>query len=516
MTTQANILAHSSLECSPVGPLKNVHRNLVEASLLEKAIENKEGRLGRSGALHVETGTHTGRSAQDKFIVTTPDVEDNIWWDNNKRMSQEHWQCLSDDIGAFCADRELQLQDLFGGADPQHRLSVRFLTQKTWHALYMRHLLRRPDPEELASFVPEFTVINCPEFQADPERHGCRSGTVIAINFAEKCCIIAGTEYGGENKKSVFTILNYLLPEKNILPMHCSANHAQGNPDDVALFFGLSGTGKTTLSADSSRVLIGDDEHGWSDDGVFNFEGGCYAKTIDLDEVAEPEIFNAVRQFSAVLENVGYNPITRLPDYTDRSLTENTRCAYPLNYIRNASPTSLGGMPKQVFLLTCDAFGVLPPIARLSHDQAMAFFLLGFTSKVAGTEIGVTEPSPTFSTCFGAPFLPRRPGEYGQMFAELVKRHNVDCWLLNTGWTGGGYGTGKRISVRATKHLLSEALGGNLANKPYRTDEIFGLSVPQDIDGIDSSLLDPRSTWADKEKYDDQASALKAMFEDHA
>jgi phosphoenolpyruvate carboxykinase (ATP) len=407
------------------------------------------------------------------------------------------------------------VQDLYAGADPEHRLDVRVVTELAWHGLFIRHLLRRPDRAELDSFAPEFSIINCPSFKADPARHGCRTETVIALNFDKKLILIANTAYAGENKKSVFTLLNYLLPEKGVMAMHCSANHAIGNPDDTAVFFGLSGTGKTTLSADPSRTLIGDDEHGWSEKGTFNFEGGCYAKTINLSAEAEPEIYATTSRFGTVVENMVFDPETLELDFTDSSLTENMRCAYPLEAISNASDTGLGRHPKNVIMLTCDAYGVLPPIARLTPAQAMYHFLSGFTSKTPGTERGVTEPIPTFSTCFGAPFMPRRPEVYGKLLQEKIAQFGATCWLVNTGWTGGAHGTGKRMPIKATRALLTAALDGSLGKVEFRKDPNFGFEVPVAVPGVDTILLNPRDTWADKAAYDAQAKKLVGMFADN-
>jgi phosphoenolpyruvate carboxykinase (ATP) len=411
--------------------------------------------------------------------------------------------------------KDYYVQDLVGGADPEHSLIVRMVTALAWHNLFIRHLLRRPEREALDSFVSDFTVINCPSFSANPERHNCRSETEIAMNFEKKLILIGGTQYAGENKKSVFTLLNYLLPEKGIMPMHCSANHAIGNPVDTAIFFGLSGTGKTTLSADPSRTLIGDDEHGWSDRGTFNFEGGCYAKTIGLNPEAEPEIYATTSKFGTVIENMVYDEETFELDFEDSSLTQNMRCAYPLEYISNSSESALGGHPKNVILLTCDAYGVLPPIARLTPAQAMYHFLSGFTSKTPGTERGVVEPEPTFSTCFGAPFMPRRPEEYGNLLREKIAKHGATCWLVNTGWTGGAFGTGSRMPIKATRGLLTAALEGTLNEVEFRKDENFGFDVPVSVPGVDTALLDPRQTWADQAAYDTQAAKLVGMFADN-
>ena len=493
----------------------HAYYNLAENALISEAVKRGEGELGQGGVFLTSTGKHTGRSPKDKFVVRTPSVEDSIWWENNAPMDAGKFDMLHADMLEHMKGRDYFVQDLFAGADPAHRLDVRMVTELAWHGLFIRHLLRRPDHGEIDSFTPDYTVINCPSFKADAGRHGCRTETVIAMNFDKKLILIAGTEYAGENKKSVFSLMNYLLPEKGIMPMHCSANHATGNPVDAAVFFGLSGTGKTTLSADPDRTLIGDDEHGWSDRGTFNFEGGCYAKTISLSAEAEPEIFATTQKFGTVIENMVYNKETFEIDFEDDSLTANTRCAYPLDYISNASETGLGGHPKNVVMLTCDAFGVLPPIARLSPAQAMYHFLSGFTAKVAGTERGVTEPEPTFSTCFGAPFMPRRPEVYGNLLREKIARHGASCWLVNTGWTGGAYGTGSRMPIKATRALLTAALDGSLGNATFRKDPNFGFDVPVSVPGVDDKLLDPRQTWSDAAGYDAQAAKLVSMFADN-
>lgn len=495
--------------------LGKVHYNLLEPALIELALQRDEGTLGNGGAFLVSTGKHTGRSAKDKFVVKTPSVESEIWWENNPPMAPEAFNQLYKDMVAHMEGGEYFVQDLFGGADAEHRLDVRVVTELAWHGLFIRHMLRRPSRKELDGFVPEFTIINCPTFQADPKKHGCRSETVIAINIEEKLILIGGTAYAGENKKSVFTLLNYLLPAKGVMAMHCSANHAVDNPVDTAIFFGLSGTGKTTLSADPSRVLIGDDEHGWSDRGTFNFEGGCYAKTISLSKEAEPEIYATTAKFGTVVENMVFDPETKELDFEDDSLTANMRCAYPLHYISNASETALGGHPKNIIMLTCDAFGVLPPMSRLTPAQAMYHFLSGFTSKVAGTEQGVTEPEPTFSTCFGAPFMPRRPEAYGNLLRDKIANHGATCWLVNTGWTGGAYGTGSRMPIKATRALLSAALEGSLAEASFRKDPNFGFEVPESVPGVADILLDPRRTWDDTAAYDRQAAKLVSMFADN-
>ena len=503
------------LEDQGITGLGNVYYNYMEPDLVRASLDRHEGRLGIGGALLVTTGKFTGRSPKDKHIVDTPDVRDSIWWDNNARMSSEGFDALYNDMLSHMKGRDMFVQDLYAGADPELSLNIRLVTELAWHNLFIRHLLRRPERAELDGYVSDYTVINCPSFKADPEKHNCRSTTVIAMNFERKLILIGGTEYAGENKKSVFTLLNYLLPDQGVMPMHCSANHARGNPVDTAVFFGLSGTGKTTLSADPERTLIGDDEHGWSERGTFNFEGGCYAKTINLSSEAEPEIFATTSKFATVIENMVFDPETKELDFDDDSLTANMRCAYPLEYISNASKSALGAHPKNIIMLTCDAFGVLPPIARLTPAQAMYHFLSGFTSKVAGTERGVTEPEPTFSTCFGAPFMPRRPEVYGNILREKIARHGATCWLVNTGWTGGAYGTGSRMPIKATRALLTAALNGSLSEVEFRKDSNFGFHVPAAVPGVDTKLLDPRSTWSDGSAYDAQADKLVNMFADN-
>ena len=513
--TEPRVNPNCRLEDQGITGLGNVYYNLIEPALVEAAVARGEGKLGLGGAFLVSTGAHTGRSPKDKHVVRTPAVEDTIWWENNRPMAPDAFDRLHADMLEHMKGRDYFVQDLYGGADPALRLDVRVVTELAWHGLFIRHLLRRPDAAELAAFAPEFTIINCPSFKADPARHGCRSETVIALNFEKKLILIGNTAYAGENKKSVFTLLNYILPAKGVMPMHCSANHAIGNPDDAAIFFGLSGTGKTTLSADPSRVLIGDDEHGWSDRGIFNFEGGCYAKTINLSASAEPEIHATTSRFGTVIENMVFDPETLVLDFEDNSITDNMRCAYPLEAISNASATSLGGQPKNVIMLTCDAFGVLPPIARLTPAQAMYHFLSGFTSKTPGTEVGVTEPIPTFSTCFGAPFMPRRPEVYGKLLQGKIAEAGANCWLVNTGWTGGAYGTGSRMPIKATRALLTAALDGSLNNVEFRKDPNFGFEVPVAVPGVDAQLLDPRQTWADPAAYDAQARKLVSMFSDN-
>jgi phosphoenolpyruvate carboxykinase (ATP) len=501
-----------SSEAFPLTLPGSLERDLKEAQLIELALCNKEGSLAAGGALVVNTGVHTGRSVQDKFIVLEASTEKTVWWENNTPMSPAQFDLLSADFGRHVKSRQLFVQDLFAGADPAHRLRARIFTEFAWHALFIRNLLRRPSGPELLGFEPEFTVVDLPSFRADPKRHGVRSETVIACNFTRRLVLIGGTSYAGEIKKSVFSYLNYLMPEHGVLPMHCSANVGQGG--DAAIFFGLSGTGKTTLSADPERILLGDDEHGWSDDGIYNFEGGCYAKTIHLSKEAEPEIWGASNRFGTVLENVVLDAATRVPDFDDARLTENTRSAYPLEFIANASKAGTAPNPSNVVMLAADAFGVLPPIAKLTASQAMYHFLSGYTAKVAGTEKGLgSEPQATFSTCFGAPFMPRHPSVYGNMLRELIARHNVDCWLVNTGWTGGKFGAGRRMPIRVTRALLNAALSGALKAQPMRTDPVFGFQVPVALKGVDAAILNPRETWADKLAYDAQARALVDMFQ---
>ncbi|MEO9530479.1 phosphoenolpyruvate carboxykinase [Roseibium sp.] len=489
--------------------LKALYWNQNEPALYEYSISRGESRLTAGGALVADTGAHTGRSPKDKFVVLDEETRDTVWWDNNGQMSRDQFDLLLADFLDHAEGRELFAQDLYGGADAAHRLPVRVYTEYAWHSLFIRNLLLRPENGDLAGFAPDMTIVDLPSFKGDPARHGCRGETVIACDLTRKIILIGGTSYAGEMKKSVFTMLNHLLPAKGVMPMHCSAN--VGDDGDTAVFFGLSGTGKTTLSADPSRTLIGDDEHGWSENGVFNFEGGCYAKTIKLSAEAEPEIHSTTQRFGTVLENVVLDE-NRVPDFDDGSKTENTRAAYPIHFISNASPTGRAPVPGTIIMLTADAFGVMPPIARLTPAQAMYHFLSGYTAKVAGTEKGVTEPQATFSTCFGAPFLPRHPSEYGNLLKDLIARHSVDCWLVNTGWTGGAYGTGQRMPIKATRTLLQAALSGDLKDADFRTDANFGFEVPVSVAGVDTRMLTPRETWADKDAYDLQAAKLVEMF----
>jgi phosphoenolpyruvate carboxykinase (ATP) len=494
-----------------------LYANLGTAPLIEHAVRNGEGLLAKDGPFVVATGKHTGRSAKDKFFVRDGQTENTIWWGKtNVPMTPDHFATLKADFLAALGEQDrLYVADLFGGSQPEHRVNVRVITQFAWHSLFVRTLLVRPTEEQLADFAPEYTIIDLPGFRADPARHGTRSETVVAVNFSEKLILIGGTSYAGEMKKSVFGILNYLLPVHGVMPMHCSANI--GPDGDTAVFFGLSGTGKTTLSADASRTLIGDDEHGWSDTAVFNFEGGCYAKMIRLSAEAEPEIFATTKRFGTILENVVIDPVTREIDLDDATLAENSRGSYPIDFIPNASADNLGPVPQNIIFLTADAYGVLPPIARLTPEQAMYHFLSGYTARVAGTEIGVTEPEATFSTCFGAPFMPRHPSVYGNLLKERINRGGVKCWLVNTGWSGGkATDPGiKRMPIKATRALLNAALDGSLNSAQFREDPHFGFDVPVSVPGVDSKLLDPRGAWADGEAYDKVAQDLVRKFIDN-
>ena len=488
--------------------LDRISWNAAAPVLYQDAVAKGEALVAEGGGLAVTTGQHTGRSPNDKFIVRDATTEPTIWWDNNKAMSREHFEVLRKDFMSHARLKSLYVQDLVGGADTAHQLPTRVVTEFAWHALFIQHLLIVP--KDHGGFAPALTIVNLPSFRADPARHGTRSETVIALDLANGLVLIGGTQYAGEMKKAVFTVLNYLLPEKGVMPMHCSAN--VGPKGDSAVFFGLSGTGKTTLSADPSRTLIGDDEHGWSENGLFNFEGGCYAKVIKLSKEAEPQIHATTEMWGTVLENVKIDPATRKLDLDDGSLTENTRAAYPLSAIANASRTGEAPIPRTIVMLTADAFGVLPPIAKLTAAQAMYHFLSGYTAKVAGTERGVTEPQATFSTCFGAPFIPRDPQVYGSLLRDLIAKHDVRCWLVNTGWTGGAHGEGHRMPIKVTRTLLNAALEGRLDHAPMRTDAYFGFAVPEHVDGIDSTILDPRQTWNDPRAYDAMAKKLVGMF----
>ncbi len=490
--------------------------NLNTAQLVEEAIRNNEGSLAAEGPLVVSTGQYTGRSPKDKFVVQEPSSQDNIWWGSvNQPLPQDKFDALRERLTAHIRDKALKLyvQDVYVGADPNYRLKVRIYTQFAWSNLFARNLFIRPTEAERVGFEPEFTVVDVPSFHANPTEEGTRTETFIALNLAQRLVLIGGTEYGGEIKKSMFTVMNYVLPVNGVLSMHCSANI--GKNGDTALFFGLSGTGKTTLSADPNRTLIGDDEHGWSDTGVFNFEGGCYAKVIKLSQKAEPDIWAASHRFGSLLENVVMHPETRELNLESAEKTENTRSAYPIHFIPNASPTGTGAHPKNIMMLTADAFGVMPPIARLTPEQAMYYFLSGYTAKLAGTERGVTEPEPNFSACFGSPFLPLPPMTYARLLGDKIRQHGADVWLVNTGWSGGGYGQGKRISIAHTRAMVSAALNGSLAQVPTVSDPIFGLQVPTSCPGVPSEVLTPRNTWQDQDAYDQAARNLAQRFKDN-
>jgi phosphoenolpyruvate carboxykinase (ATP) len=493
----------------PLG--RSLLENRSTAELYERAIRVGEGIVAAEGPLVVRTGKHTGRSPKDKFIVRESSSESKIWWGEiNQPISAEHYSRLRQRLVAYLADREIYAQDLFIGAHPGHRRSLRVYTETAWASIFARNLFRRPSAEDLRSFEPNFTIINVPSFKADPATEGTRSETAILVHLERMEIIIVGTQYAGEIKKSAFTVMNYLLPDEAVLPMHSAAN--VGAAGDSVVFFGLSGTGKTTLSADPERELVGDDEHGWGVDGVFNFEGGCYAKTIRLSPMYEPDIFATTKRFGTILENVDLDPATRELDLDSERFTENTRGAYPLNFIGNASETGMAGQPKNVVFLTADAFGVLPPISRLTREQAQYHFISGYTAKLAGTEVGVVEPSATFSAGFGAPFLPRHPGEYAQMLAERLAQYDVPVWFVNTGWTGGPYGTGERMNINHTRTMVRAALQGKLDGVPTVVDPIFGVEVPTRVPGVPDEILQPRNTWADKDAYDRQAQILAAMF----
>jgi len=503
------------LEHAGLTNLGSVYWNRSTSALYESAIRQSEAQIAHLGPLVVRMGQHTGRAANDKYVVEDPDTSETVWWGKiNAKYAPDRFDRLHKRMCSYLRGKKVFVQDCHAGADERYRLPVRIITEFAWHSLFARNMFIRPgrEAEAIRRFVPQFTVLQCPNFHADPDTDGTRSGTFVALSFARKMILIGGTAYAGEIKKSVFTLLNFLLPARGVLSMHCSANVAKDDPDDVAIFFGLSGTGKTTLSADPKRMLIGDDEHGWSDDGVFNFEGGCYAKVINLSPKAEPEIYECTRRFGTILENVAIDPANRRLDLTDATFTENTRASYPLTHIPNVVPSGQAGHPRNVVMLTADAFGVLPPIARLTPEQAMYHFISGYTAKVAGTEAGVKEPTATFSACFGAPFLPRHPAVYAELLAEKLRKHNADCWLVNTGWTGGPYGTGTRMKIEVTRALINAALDGSLAHAPMEPDPLFGFMVPRQVAGVTGNVLNPRATWKDPAAYDEQAKKLAAMF----
>jgi len=502
------------LENHRIVNVNHVYWNLPVPILYEEAVRRGEGLIARMGPLVVRTGHHTGRSPNDKFIVREPSSQDSIWWgDVNRPFDPDRFDRIHARALAYLQQRDVFVQDCFAGADPQYRLPVRIITEYAWHSLFARNMFLSPQPEQYADFVPEFTVIDTPRLHADPTRDGTNSEVYILVHFGQKLVLIGGTSYAGEIKKSVFTILNYLLPLKQVLSMHCSAN--VGEDGDVALFFGLSGTGKTTLSADPRRHLIGDDEHGWSDQGIFNFEGGCYAKVIRLSAEAEPEIYQTTRRFGTILENVVIDPETRQIDLDDDRFTENTRGSYPITHIPNVVPSGVAGHPTNVVFLTADAFGVMPPIAKLTPQQTMYHFLAGYTAKVAGTEKGIVEPQATFSTCFGAPFMALHPTVYARLLGEKIEKHQVKCWLVNTGWTGGPYGVGQRMKIAYTRAMVNAALNGDLDDVGFEPDPIFGVYVPTTCPNVPAEVLKPRNTWADKAAYDRQARKLAHMFADN-
>ena len=501
----------AGLEASGLVPQREVHWNLTPPALYEHAVRRREGVIAEGGPLCVVTSPHTGRSPNDKYIVREPGMSERVWWGKvNQPIAAEHFERLEQHVVRHLSGEELFVRDVFAGADPAFRLPIRFVTPSAWHALFVYNMFLRPNDSDLLSFTPGFQVLHAPELQADPATHGTRSGTFIVVHFARKTILIGGTRYAGELKKAVFSVLNYLLPQQGALPMHCSAN--LGGTGDVALFFGLSGTGKTTLSADPERGLIGDDEHGWSDHGVFNFEAGCYAKVIRLSREGEPEIYATTRMFGTVLENVVVDPVTRGIDLDADTITENTRASYPISFIPNQVLGGMAGHPSHIVFLTCDAYGVMPPIARLTPAQAMYHFLSGYTAKVAGTERGVTEPKATFSACFGAPFLPLHPNVYAEMLGEKIARHGVQCWLVSTGWTGGPFGVGQRMRLPHTRAMVRAALAGKLDRVPTAPEPVFGFAVPQHVPGVPDEVLFPRRTWTDPAAYDAQAARLARMF----
>lgn len=501
------------LDAIGVRNAQQVHWNQPPAKLYEQAIERGEGQLADSGGLVVSTGEFTGRSPKDKFVVEDDLTRDTVWWGEiNQPISNEHYQGLKTKILAYLQGKELWARDAFAGADPAYRIGVRVINETPWQNMFIYNMFIRPTVEEIEAFTPDWTILCAPGFYADPAVDGTRQHNFSIVNFTEQTILIGGSAYTGEMKKGIFTVLNYTLPRQGILSMHCSSN--VGHDGDTAVFFGLSGTGKTTLSADENRELVGDDEHGWTNEGVFNFEGGCYAKCIDLSEKSEPQIWNAIK-FGALIENVTFIDGTRTVDFHDTSITQNTRVAYPIYHIDGARTPSTGGIPKNIFFLTCDAFGVLPPISRLSPGQAMYQFISGYTAKVAGTEAGINEPVAAFSACFGAPFLPLHPTQYADMLGEKMKKDDVNVWLINTGWSGGPYGVGSRIKLRYTRAMVTAALKGDLDNVDYQTDPIFGLSMPTEVPNVPDEVLNPRNTWTDKAAYDEKANHLAGLFNDN-
>jgi phosphoenolpyruvate carboxykinase (ATP) len=513
-TEYANAVASRySLDNHGFMNLKKVYWNLSNAALYEESVKRSEGNVADQGPLLVDTGKHTGRSAGDKFVVQEMSTEDGIWWgEYNRPFSLEKFNLVFARLQAYLQNREVFVQDCYAGADPEYRLPIRVITEYAWHSLFAKNMFLPVESyDALREFIPDFTVVSIPSFNAIPALDGTNTGTFILLNFDQRIVIIGGSEYGGEIKKSIFTVLNYMLPLRNVMSMHCSAN--VGKKGDAALFFGLSGTGKTTLSADPERSLVGDDEHGWSDDGIFNYENGCYAKVIRLSPTAEPEIYACTKMYGTILENVVFDPVSRKLDLDDETMTENTRASYPLSYIANSVPEKRAGHPSNIIMLTCDANGVLPPIAKLTPEQAIYHFISGYTSKLSGTEVGLgDEPEITFSTCFGAPFMVHHPYYYATLLKEKIIRNDVTCWLVNTGWTGGPYGVGKRISIKYTRTLLNDALSGKLQNVKYKKDPVFGFEVPVECPGIPADVLDPGSSWPDKKAYKQKYLQLARLF----
>jgi phosphoenolpyruvate carboxykinase (ATP) len=514
----SHLASDYGLEQHGLTQLGNVHWNLATAALYEHAVHRYEAHIAHLGPLVVSMGQHTGRAAKDKYIVDQPETSGDIWWGQaNVKYPESRFEALHRRMCAYLRGKDVFVQDCYAGADERYRLPVRVINEYAWHNLFARNMFiqEQREREKIRRFKPEFTVLHCPNFNSDPDEDQTRSGTFVALNLARRLILIGGTAYAGEIKKSVFSALNYILPGRGILSMHCSANVSKHDPNDVAIFLGLSGTGKTTLSADPNRLLIGDDEHGWSDDGIFNFEGGCYAKVIRLSKESEPEIYACTRRFGTILENVAMDPALHRIDLNDARITENTRASYPLTHVPNIVPSGMAGHPRNVVMLTADAFGVLPPIAKLTPEQAMYHFISGYTAKVAGTEAGVTEPTATFSACFGAPFMARHPSVYAELLAKKLTEHTVDCWLVNTGWTGGPYGVGSRVSIKITRALLNAALDGSLVKVKMETDPWFGFLVPQEAPGVPAEVLDPRATWGNRDAYDRQARKLARLFRDN-
>ncbi len=499
------------LEKAGINQAKDVHWNLSPSELIDTAVKNGEGVITDTGAFMCDTGTFTGRSPKDRFVVEDDKTRDSVWWGPvNIKISEEHFDGLHQKMVKYLEDKTLYVRDAYAGADEKYRLQLRVINELAWHNLFCNNMFIRPENSDLDNFDPTFTIICAPGFKADPAVDGTRQENFAILNMSKKMILIGGTAYSGEMKKGIFSVLNYLLPhDHGVLSMHCSANI--GEAGDTAIFFGLSGTGKTTLSADPNRGLIGDDEHGWTEDSIFNFEGGCYAKVIDLSREKEPQIWDAIRE-GAIVENTRFTPGTTTVDYENSSVTENTRAAYPIDHISNAVEPSIGGVPKNIFFLTCDAFGVLPPVSRLQKGQAMYHFISGYTAKVAGTEAGITDPVTAFSACFGSPFLPLHPTKYAEMLGRKMEENDVKVWLINTGWSGGPFGVGERMSLKYTRAMITAALNGDLDNVEYHKHEIFGLDIPMECPNVPNEVLDPKNTWEDKNAYDDKANDLASKF----